>query len=256
MGEPRYLKNLNKATINPNKILDIHKKQIRILKQMVMEDACNINGQFNLWKALQDPSSKTYLKRYVEKYPLSDYNEVIKLFVAQGKTNNYIVAINLLIKILQTSTILVGQNGIESILHNSQNRASQRNLNDCNQTIRLRLDQIEKYFRNPTQELSREDCFTPTLWILISAENDFRRIQKGLVMEEARVASQKIELRKVEKLRNLSGAVGISILAVSYLAKFKYAEFSFIAGLIPTVCAMLQHGKYLKIKRQLTKAKA
>lgn len=256
MAEQHRLNNLKKATINPNEILDIHKKQIRILKQMVMEDACDINGQFNLWKALQDPSSKTYLKRYVEKYPLSDYNEVIKLFVAQGKTNNYIVAINLLIKILQTSTISVGQNGIESILHNSQNRASQRNLNDCNQAIRLKLDQIEKYFRNPTQELSREDCFTPTLWILISAENDFRRIQKELVMEEALLASKELALRKAEKLRNLSGAVGISISALSHLAKFKYAELSCFVGLILMGYSILQHCNYLAILRQLTKAKA
>ena len=235
--------------IGRQKIFDEHAKQIPILIKSAIRDACHIDNQPNVWEALQRPSSQAYLEKYSRQNPQSPNIGALERYLDPKNSNNYIVVIDLLIKILDNSTIVVGENGIESILLNSENKAVSRNYNTCNQAIRAKLDQIRTYLNNPKHVLPAEECLTSTLRTLITAEKELKK-------DSLRVDSQVLAIKSAEKLRNLSGAVGISISALSYLLKFKYAEWSYFAGLIPTGYAMLQHADYLAILRQLTKAKA
>lgn len=248
--------NPNNVIINQKEILAIHKGKLQELREMVMEAACDIENQPNLWKALQHPSSKAYLEAYSRQNPGSDYIEVIKSYLTQGDSNNYVAAIDLLIKILHTSAIQVGQNGIKSITPIPQKRGSKnKNITD-NELIRAKLDQIRSHLNGSVGISSDEECLTPTLWILINTENNLERIQEKFVMEQARVASQRRKIRKAEQLRNRSGPIGISILAVTYLAKFKYAELSYAGGSVLIFYALIQHAIYISTLRRLTKAKA
>ena len=256
MGEQRRGNNLNTATINPNEILATHKEKIRVLIKAAIRDACHINNKLNAWDALQHPSSRAYLKEYARQNPESLHIGVIESYLTQEGSNNYMATIDLLIDILNTSTIEVGQNAIKSITSIPQKKGTKnKNITD-NQLIRGNLNQIRSHLNNTINISSDQECFTPTLWTLINTENNLKRMEKELVMEEVRVASKKLELRKAKKLRNWSGVIGVSIFTLSHLAKFKYAELSYFVGLIPTGYAMLQHANVLSIKGQLTKAKA
>lgn len=249
MGEQHRGNNLNTPTITSYEILATHKEKIQDLIEMVMAAACHIEGQPNLWEALQKQPSRDYLQTHFQTSPGINYIGVIKSFLAERNTNNRIVAINLLSEILLTNTILVGQNGIESILPNSQNGGGPRHYTTCNQDIRRNLFQIKNHLRNPKHWISREECFDPIFWVLINAEKDLEK-------ERDRIDSQVLAVKSAEKLRNLSGVVGVSIATLSYFVKFKYAELSYFGGLIATGYSILQHCDYLAILRQLTKAKA
>ena len=242
--------------IGRQKIFDEHKKKILELEEMVMVAACRIENQPNLWKALQQQSSRDYLQTYSQTPLGINYIGVIKPFLAGGNTNNLIEAINLLSEILHTNTISVGQNGIESILPNSQNGGVPRHRTTCNQDIRRNLFLIKNQLRNPTHAISREECFDPILWTLINAEKHLKRMEEEFAAEHISRVSQKRDLKEAEQLRNLSGVIGISILAISHLAKFKYAELSYFVGSVPMAYAMIQHMIYMRLLRRLTKAKA